>query len=286
MSPGSAPGSRIPARPPRGRQRRDPADPPRDDFGRPVPLSEPPRRMVSLVPSLTELVCVLGAADRLIAVTRYCSEPAEVVGALPKLGGTKNPDVDAIVALAPDLVLVNGEENRQEDFQALIAAGLSVFVSFPRTVAESEQSIERLGAVIETRQAAAAMAAAMAAARSAAPPALTRVFCPIWRKPWMSFNRDTYAHDLLRCCGGDNVCAGGTERYPLIDLHAVAQADPEVVLLPDEPYPFGERHRAGLAALAQTSAWRTGRVHFVDGKALSWYGPRTAPALRFFRTLL
>src|SRR5262249_53318615 len=113
-----------------------------------------------------------------------------------------------------------------------------------------------------------------------------RVFCPIWRKPWMSFNRDTYADDLLRHAGGANVCADLADRYPVIELAALAGADPEVVLLPDEPYPFAERHRASLAELSETTAWRSGRVHLIDGKALSWYGHRTAPALRDFRLLL
>src|SRR5262245_39659192 len=106
---------------------RDPPDPPCDDLGRTIRLAAPPRRLVSLVPSLTELVCALGRADRLVGVTRYCCEPADAVASVAKVGGTKNPDLAAIIGLAPDLVLVNAEENRQEDFQALTAAGLSVF---------------------------------------------------------------------------------------------------------------------------------------------------------------
>jgi ABC-type Fe3+-hydroxamate transport system substrate-binding protein len=251
-----------------------------------VVLAAPPRRIVSLVPSLSELVCVLGGADRLVGVTRYCTEPSQVVAALPKLGGTKTPDLEAVVELAPDLVLVNAEETRREDFQALTDAGLNVFVSFPRSLAEAERGMERLGEVLGAGGAARAIAAEIAAARAQPPPVRKRVFCPIWRKPWMSFNHDTYASDLLRCCGGDNVCAGRSERYPLVELHAIAQAGPEVILLPDEPYPFSERHRDTLGELSHTSAVRHGRVHFVDGKALSWYGHRTAPALRFFRDLL
>ena len=257
-----------------------------DDFGRPIALAAPPYRIVSLVPSLTELVCVLGRADHLVGVTRYCTEPSAVVARLPRLGGTKDPDVLAVVDLAPDLVLVNAEETRREDFQALTDASLNVLVSFPRTLAEAERSIERLGEVLGAGGAARTMAAEIAAARAQPPLTRRRVFCPIWRKPWMSFNHDTYADAVLHCCGGDNVCAGRSERYPLIELHAIAQADPEVIVLPDEPYPFSERHRDTLGDLSGTRALRHGRVHFVDGKALSWYGHRTAPALRFFRDLL
>lgn len=258
-----------------------------DDAGQRWAFAEPPRRIVSLVPSLTELVCSLELADRLVGVTRYCTEPAAVVAALPHLGGTKNPDIAAIIDLRPDLVLINSEENREEDFRILTGAQLATWVSFPRTVAEAARSIERLGAVLGATARASPIAADIEAARGAVR-SLTgvRVFCPVWRNPWMSLNADTYAGDMLACAGGDNVCGGRGERYPIVDLEAIAAADPQVILLPDEPYRFTEHHRAALGALADTSAGRDGRVHMIDGKALSWYGHRTAPALHAFRRLL
>src|SRR4030095_5490259 len=100
-----------------------------------------------------------------------------------------------------------------------------------------------------------------------------------------SFNRDTFAHDLLRCAGAANLCADRPDRYPVVVLQHISLGDPELILLPDEPYPFAERHRPALEPLSDTSAWRNGRIHFIDGKALSWYGPRTAAALRDFRSL-
>ena len=257
-----------------------------DDLQRTVRLAAPPRRIVSLVPSLTELVCALGHASDLVGVTRYCTEPADVVAALPRLGGTKAPDLRSIIALRPDFVLVNAEENRREDFQLLIEAAITVWVSFPCTVDAAARSIQRLGAALDAAPAADAMAGAIAAARRRAPAAQRRVFCPIWRKPWMSFNRDTYAHDLLYCAGGWNVCAEAPARYPSIDLEAVAGLDPEVILLPDEPYPFAARHRAFLHPLSATAAGRAGRIHLIDGKAMSWYGPRTAAAVESLRALL
>jgi ABC-type hemin transport system substrate-binding protein len=257
-----------------------------DDVGRRLALAAPPGRIVSLVPSLTELVCALGRSDRLVGVTRYCTEPAAVVAGLPKLGGTKNPDLEAVLRLAPDLVLVNAEETRREDFQALTEANLTVFVSFPRSLAATVGSIERLGEAIDSSVSAAAMAREITALLAQPPDRRLRAFCPIWRKPWMAFNRDTYAHDLLCQAGADNVCAGRPERYPVVELDAVAQTDPEIILLPDEPYPFAERHRPSLTPFSGTTAWRQGRIHFVDGKALSWYGHRTAPAVRDFRRLI
>ncbi|MCC6766009.1 MAG: cobalamin-binding protein [Deltaproteobacteria bacterium] len=261
-----------------------------DDLGREVALPEAPRRIVSLVPSLTETLFALGAGPALVGVTRWCEEPAREVAALPKVGGTKNPDVEAIAALAPDVVVLNAEENRREDFTALTDLGIACFVTEPKTIHDGIRLIARLGALVGRIDAGAAIAAeqerrvrALVAAVAGRPPA--RYFCPIWRKPWMSFNADTYAHDMLRAAGGANVCAAARERYPTVTLAEIAAAAPEVVLLPDEPYRFTEKDRPALAPLAGTPAFRLGRVHFVDGKALAWYGPRIADGLTRFAAI-
>lgn len=259
-----------------------------DDLGRILELPGTPRRIVSLVPSVSELICDLGAGDRLVGVTRFCTEPAAVVAGLPRLGGTKDADAAAVAALDADLVVMNSEENDRACFAALEAAGVAIFVSFPTTLDGAARGIERLAAALGCapagrRLAAQIEAAAAALRRPAAPP---RVFCPIWRKPWMSFNAGTYCHAMLVAAGGVNVCADAAERYPCVDLQAVRAADPQVILLPDEPYPFAHRHLASLAALHDCTAWRSGRVHFIDGRALSWYGRRTAPGLASLAALL
>jgi len=259
----------------------------RDDAGGALVLAGHPERIVSLVPSLTEAVCRLGGAERLVGVTRYCTEPSAVVRRVTKVGGTKNPDLEQIRSLAPDLVIVNVEENRREDFEALQAAGLSVFVSFPRCVRDVGPLMERFGALLGAPEAGQALSAelwrALADCKAGGRLPRARVFCPIWRNPWMSFNRDTYLDDILRVVGGDNVCAAEVQRYCSVDLEAVAVACPDVILLPDEPYAFKQKDLVWLAPLAQTPAMRHGRVRFIDGKALSWYGPRTAAALRYLR---
>jgi len=259
----------------------------RDDAGRMLTRAAPARRIVSLVPSLTETFFALGCGDALVGITRYCTQPAGAVDAVARVGGTKNPDVAAIVALAPDLVVVNAEENRQEDFAALEAAGLTVFVSFSHRVRDVAELLTALGTLTGAPAAAAQLRAALEVALGAAPPSVRRrVFCPIWKNPWISFNADTYAHDVLQRAGGDNVCGARAKRYCTVDLEAIAAAAPEVILLPDEPYVFSEKDRAALATLDRTPAWQSGRVHFVDGKALSWYGRRTGSALGYFRAIL
>lgn len=252
-------------------------------------MPEAPRRLVSLVPSVTELICDLGCGGRLVGVTRFCVEPADVVAGLPRVGGTKTADCERLAALRPDLVVMNSEENERAHFEVLTTLGLPVFVSFPTTVSGAAASIERLGAALAAERAAAELTRrvrAVLAGVGSRVPGDVRVFCPIWRRPWMSFNAATYCHDVLASVGGRNVCADASERYPVVDLSEVARADPQVVLLPDEPYPFARRHFAALEALHATAAWRQGRVHLIDGKALSWYGARTAAALVLFFRLL
>jgi ABC-type Fe3+-hydroxamate transport system substrate-binding protein len=249
-----------------------------------------PRRIVSLVPSLTESLFALGLGARVVGVTEWCVHPAEGVAPLPKLGGTKSPDLAALRALAPDLVLANQEENRRRDVESLEAAGLRVWLTYPRTVAEGAAllaELAELGASDEARAGVVApVLAAVAEAERARPERGTAVFCPIWRNPWMAVGGDTYADDLLALCGGRNVFgARGGRRYPRVTVDEIVAAAPEVVLLPDEPYAFGAEDEAELRRLPLPAA-KTGRIHRIDGTWVSWYGPRIRPALRAIRGLL
>ena len=255
-----------------------------DASGVALRLAAPPRRIVSLIPSTTELLCALGLAEALVGVTVYCVEPRDVVRGKARVGGEKDPDLAAIRALAPDLVVANVEENRREDVDALRAAGLAVWVTYPRTVAEGLAMIRELGEVTGAREGARVLLdtleplyAAVRARTAARPP--VSVFYPIWREPWMTIGADTYVHDLLATCGGANVFADRT-RYPTTTLEEVAARRPEVILLPDEPFRFRRVHLRDFDAYPAVPAVRDGRVHLVDGKPFSWHGPRLADALR------
>lgn len=209
----------------------------------------------------------------------------------PKVGGGKDPDLATIRALAPDLVLANIEENPREGVEALRASGIAVWVTYPRTVWEGIQLVRELGAVTAAADAAGALAGDLErrfeAGRSIATDrSPVRVFCPIWRGPYMTINRDTYVHDMLALCGGANVFADRAERYPTVTLEEMAGRAPEVILLPDEPYRFRPRHAQDFAAFPEVAAVATGRIHVVDGRLLSWYGPRIAEALERLPALL
>jgi len=261
-----------------------------DASGVALELPAPPRRIVSLIPSTTELLCALGLADALVGVTVYCVEPRDVVRGKTRVGGVKDPDLAAIRALAPDLVVANIEENRREDVDALRADGIPVWVTYPRTVAEGLAMIRDLGDVTGGREAARALLDtleplyARVRARAARRDPVS-VFYPIWRRPWMTIGADTYVHDLLATCGGANVFAD-RERYPAVSLDEMAARAPEVILLPDEPFRFRRAHLADFDAYAAVPAVRDRRIHLVDGKPFSWHGPRLAEALSKLPDLL
>ncbi len=255
-----------------------------DDRKRCLALPHVPQRIISLVPSITETLFALGAGSRVVGVTTYCTHPIDSVAGITKVGGTKDPDLEAIERLEPDLVIVNDEENRHEDFIALQERGLPLYVTAPRTVLAGIRMVAQLGPVVGCPEQGHALSRGLeqqyeeVTAELGRVPRL-RVFCPIWRKPWMSFNADTYSDDMLWCCGGENILRTKDERYFSLRLDEAAAAAPQVVLLPSEPYPFAKKHFVHLKPLLDTPAGQAGHFYCVDGMALCWYGPRIAAGL-------
>jgi ABC-type Fe3+-hydroxamate transport system substrate-binding protein len=281
----------------------------RDDRQRELFLARPPQRIVSLVPSDTETLFALGAGGRVVGRTRFCVQPADVAS-IPICGGTKDVDVDAVLALAPDLVLANQEENARPALEKLAQAGLAVFVSFPQRLAEGLAHVARLARMLEVageprvrelvRRGLEVMREAEAARAGHASQPPVRVFVPIWMEPLMTISGDTYGSDVLALAGAENVFADRRRRYPLaadlgnarpLDQAAVGERDtryprvtadevrsraPAAVLLPDEPYAFDA---AEAARLGQELGLPAAAVHAVDGKDLFWYGVRGIDAL-------
>lgn len=216
-------------------------------------------RVVSLVPSATETLLALGAD--VVACTRFCNQPIHTVG------GTKNPDVGAIVELAPDVVVVDTEENRLEDAEALRAGGLHVVVTSVRSVDDAFDVVDQLAAASGRPAPNLPRATSAVGARRSA-------FVPIWRRPWMSINGTTYGASLLRSIGVDLVTADLPTEYPSVELEVIAALDPELVLVPSEPYSFTAAHLAEISAALPDTL-----VVTVDGEDLFWWGIRT-PAAR------
>jgi iron complex transport system substrate-binding protein len=245
-------------------------------------------RIVSLCPSLTELVFDLGRGGDLVGITDFCVHPAGQVGAVEKVGGTKTPRIERIVALGPDLVLLNEEENRREDAEALARAGVRCHASFPRDVHTTADMVRSIGAAL-SRQEKAEEVARDIEARSArvlrhaeGKPEVAFAYL-IWRKPWMAVNRDTFAHALLAQAGGRNVFADLSERYPEIELEDLERAAPALVLLGTEPFPFQGKHIDELALA--TGLPRT-RFRIADGEYLSWHGSRTPAGIDYAESLI
>lgn len=238
---------------------------PTDDLGTHVHLAGPPARIVSLVPSLTEALART-VPERLVGATDWCTHPANLDVA--RVRGTKNPDVERIVGLGPDLVVANEEENRAVDLDLLRAAGVAVWVTDIRTVGSALTSIGRLLEALGVAEVGWLVAARRAWADPAAvAPERLRAVVPIWRRPWMHVGRDTYAGDVLWRLGIDNVLADHPERYPAIRLDELPEHD--LVVLPDEPYAFSATD--GPEAFDRPCA-------LVDGRALTWYGPAMVDA--------
>ena len=227
--------------------------------------------MVSLVPSATETLLAFGVAP--IACTRFCEQPG-----LPTVGGTKDPDVTQISSLKPDLVVVNDEENRFEDVDRLRNLGVRVHEMSPRSVAEVGPAVaalaEAVGAEVPDPFGPETWGQWLEAHRRPPEDAPRRTFVLVWRRPWMTLAGDTYGSSLLDLLGCFNVFTGQGVRYPTVELAEAAGRQPDLVLLPTEPYPFKERHVAEVAEGIPDAA-----VTIVDGQDLFWWGIRTPGAV-------
>jgi iron complex transport system substrate-binding protein len=287
-------------------------DPNGNGFRKGLHFLDPPKRVVSLVPSMTESMFDLGFGQALVGVTDFCVHPEGALGELPRLGGPKNPHVGQILDLHPDLVLANQEENTPKTVHTLEAAGVKVWVTFPKTVREALDILWTLTGLFHSQSAAVRLEILERTlewsqmARQDRQP--LSYFCPIWQETvpdgqpwWMTFNQDTYCSDLLAQMGGLNVfanrqrrypleadlgqaepqeAAGHDTRYPRVTLQEVLNHQPEIILLPSEPFAFTEENQQQILDwMADTPAVRSGSVHRVDGSLITWHGTRLGLAL-------
>ena len=240
-----------------------------DDLGAPYDGPRPATRVVSLVPSLTEAL-VSVAADRVVGATDWCTHPADLD--VPRVRGTKNPDLAAIAALVPNLVVANKEENRELDVRRLRERGIRVWVTdietVPQAIASMENLLDGIGWdrpdwLVEARR----------LWCGPLPRVTRRVVVPIWRDPWMAVGSRTFTGDLLRRLGWENVFGQHADRYPHVELAEIDDAGADVVLLPDEPYVFTAED--GPEAFSRTP------TELVSGRLITWYGPSLIEAHRW-----
>ena len=278
-------------------------------------FTQVPQRVVSLVPSLTESLFELGFGKSVAAITDYCVHPAEALKHLPRIGGPRTPRLADILALQPDLVIADQDENTREAVEALEAENVPVWVTQPCTVREAMDILWKMVELFRDPKASARLQTLEVTLNwlADAEQSSFSYFCPLWQEAdespwWITFNEFTYMHDLLRLMGGRNVfaqrrrrypleadlgraeaqpVAGRDTRYPRVPLAEVCAAQPEVILLPDEPFAFDAQQQAQLASwLAETPAVRNGRLIHFDGSLITWHGTRLARALRDLPQLL
>jgi ABC-type Fe3+-hydroxamate transport system substrate-binding protein len=246
----------------------------RDVLGRTFDFNTPPARVVSFVPSITETLFDLGAGDTVIAITDFCIFPPDLH--LPRVGGTKNPRVDEIRALNPDLVHMNLEENLRRHADA-IEAFAPVFVTEPKSVDDVETLIAQLGAIHHRHERATELVTLLREERATLPKRPFTFACPIWKNPWMWCGGDTYVSRLVESTGGVNVL-GERLRYPQVALEDVLALRPDILFLPDEPYLFSEEDAAGISG--------TRVIGPFPGHLFTWHGSRTIEGVRFLREVL
>jgi ABC-type Fe3+-hydroxamate transport system substrate-binding protein len=252
----------------------------RDMLGRTLHLPERPRRIVSLVPSQTELLADLGLEAAVVGITKFCVHPENWFRSKTRIGGTKDVKPERVAALQPDLIIANKEENVREQIEALQEIA-PVWVSDIKVLDDALEMIRNIGWITGKADEALAIAKRIDDGISALSfrKRFTTVY-GIWRAPWMWAGGDTFIHDILSRCGFDNVLADRL-RYPAIELDDLKELDPELVLLSSEPYPFKEKHIAEVQAVLPGA-----RIVLVDGELFSWYGSRLLHAPEYLAALL
>ena len=254
-----------------------------DQMGRRVAVPFPPQRIVSLVPSQTELLFDLGLGAKVVGVTKFCIHPTEARTKAAVTGGTKNFDFEKIAALKPDLIISNKEENYQAGIEQL-AAQYPVWLSDISNLPEALDMVRRVGFITGAKDKATALAAnieasfaALAASAAETPPVSVAYF--IWRKPYMAAATGTFIDDMLRRAGFANAFAG-LSRYPEISAAQLAAAAPQRIFLSSEPYPFAAKHVAEFQALCPSA-----KIEIVDGELFSWYGSRLLQSAAYLSQL-
>lgn len=253
-----------------------------DQMGRSVTAPLSPQRIISTVPSQTELLYDLGLGQSIVGVTRFCVHPADRLAGVARIGGTKTLSISRIQALAPDLIIANKEENHRDQIEEL-AAQYPVWISDICTLEDALDMIRRIGILCDATVRADALAAKLAVLYGPLRDALAipdaRFAYLIWRRPWMAAGSDTFIHALMKYLGMANVF-GHLTRYPELGEQELAQASPSHILLSSEPYPFAEKHISELQAICPGA-----RIVLVDGEFFSWYGSRLLPAAAYFTSL-
>lgn len=252
-----------------------------DQMGRSVQVPLPPRRIVSLVPSQTELLYDLGLEDAVVGITRFCVHPEDWFGKKQRVGGTKDFDPERIAKLKPDLIIANKEENSRPGILKL-AEDFPVWISDVRDAPTAFEMMRGVGKITAKEEKAETLIKEIQSGISdlARPEKKLSAAYLIWKKPWMAAGDNTFINAMLEICGFQNVLAGKEEHYPTIDIKSLSAKAIDVLMLSSEPYPFSEKHIDELQPHFPNT-----KILRVDGEMFSWYGSRMRRAPGYFSSL-
>jgi ABC-type Fe3+-hydroxamate transport system substrate-binding protein len=252
----------------------------KDQLQRTITLADTPKRIISLVPSQTELLYDLGLDTEVVGITKFCIHPDDWFKHKTRVGGTKKYNFETIKALQPDLIIGNKEENEKEQIEELMKL-YPVWMSDIKTLDEAKEMIELLGKLVQREEKAKNLIQKISASFEALKP-ITQKSCAyfIWKDPYLCAGKNTFIDDMMQRCGFKNIFSG-PDRYPEISLVELAKAQPEVILLSSEPFPFKEKHMEELK-----EACPNAEIILVDGELFSWYGSRLAKSADYFSGLL
>jgi ABC-type Fe3+-hydroxamate transport system substrate-binding protein len=252
-----------------------------DQLQRSITLAQTPLRIVSLVPSITELLYDLGLEEKVVGITKFCVHPRQWFISKTRVGGTKSVKIEAVHALKPDLIIASKEENVREQID-LLGKYYSVWISDIKTLQDTYQLIDQLGVITGSSDKAVEIIRSIQKEFAAlgSIKARKKACYLIWRNPYLTVGGDTFIHHLLDICGFENIF-GHLPRYPEIKMDQVMEANCDLVLLSSEPFPFKEKHIADLEKLLPNA-----RIVLVDGELFSWYGSRLLYAPRYFKELI
>ena len=255
-----------------------------DQMGNVVILQQPPKRIVSLVPSQTELLFYLGLKDEVVGITKFCIHPNEMFRSKTRVGGTKKYDFDKIRALNPDLIIGNKEENDQEQIEQLMKL-YPVWMSDIKTLPDAMEMISMLGTIIQKEDLAKKFVQnienAFVDLKEFSPNKKVSVAYFIWKNPYMCAGKDTFIDEVLQHCGLENVLKNSNSRYPIIEMLDLKKYNPQLILLSSEPYPFKENDINELQSVLPNTT-----IRIVDGEMFSWYGSRLLESSAYLKSLL
>jgi ABC-type Fe3+-hydroxamate transport system substrate-binding protein len=239
-----------------------------DQLGHEIILKQQPKRIISLVPSQTELLADLGLGEEVVGITKFCVHPEDWFRKKKRVGGTKNVNLNAIRKLNPDLIIANKEENERGQVEEL-SRTYPVWVSDVRNLDHAIDMVERVGELTGKTEKALEITRKICHKfdTTLIPPRPRRALYFIWKEPLMTVNADTFIHDMMQRSGFNNLAAGMPARYPVLTVEQLRQLNPEFVLLSSEPYPFKEKHIKAFQSWVPAA-----RIMLIDGEAFSWYG--------------